>query len=237
MSNGGLSVKVRYFASTRELTGVKSEELTIIRGATVANLITILVQKYPNGKEKFEHFLYAVNQDYVDHTHSIKDQDEIAIFPPVSGGSGQFPTITLICGEEPDLNYLIKQIQSSSTGAAVIFTGFVRGKSPGTAHPQTNNLEYEAYQPMAEKMMLQIADEIRTRWPAVYGVFLVQRIGLLNPFEITTAIGVTTGHRTEGCFEAARYGIDRLKEIVPVWKKENGPNGEEWIEGSHHPNK
>jgi len=65
----------------------------------------------------------------------------------------------------------------------------------------------------------------------------VQRIGILHPMEITTAIGVSSGHRDEGAFEAAKYGINRLKEIVPVWKKEIGPAGEEWIEGHHHPGK
>jgi molybdopterin synthase catalytic subunit len=100
---------------------------------------------------------------------------------------------------------------------------------------ETSYLEYEAYQPMAEATMRQIADEIRSRWPSVEGIVLVQRIGRLDPGTTTTAIACAAAHRNTGVFEAARYGIDRLKEIVPVWKKEVGPRGQEWVEGEHHP--
>ncbi len=235
MSNARIVINIKYFASARELTGIKSETINLEDTATLSDLVNILINKYPNGNGRFEHFLFAVNHEYSDLKQSFKSGDEVAVFPPVSGGNGEFPTITLICEDEPDLNELVKEIQDPSTGAAVIFNGFVRGVSPGSLHPKTDRLEYEAYQPMAEKIMGQIANEMRAKWPAIYGIFMVQRIGKLNPKEMTIAIGVTTGHRTEGCFEAARYGIDRMKEIVPVWKKENGPDGEEWVEGSYHP--
>jgi len=235
MSNVKITIKVKYFASAREITGIQSETISINDSSKVSDLVNLLIHKYPNSSERFKHFLFAVNQEYADLSQSIMDNDELAVFPPVSGGNGDVPTIALICEDEPDLNKLVKEIQDPSTGAAVIFNGFVRGQSPGSAHPKTDRLDYEAYQPMAEKVMLQIADEMRIKWPAIHGIFMVQRIGTLEPEEMTIAIGVTTGHRTEGCFEAARYGIDRMKEIVPVWKKENGPDGEEWVEGSFHP--
>ena len=81
----------------------------------------------------------------------------------------------------------------------------------------------------------QVADEIRERWPSVEGIAIVQRIGPLDPGTPTVLIACSAGHRDTGVFEAARYGIDRLKEIVPVWKKEIGPNGEEWVEGHYTP--
>ena len=111
----------------------------------------------------------------------------------------------------------------------------VRGvTSRGNAH-DTVYIEYEAYKPMAESKMKQVADEIRERWPTIEGIAVVQRIGRLTPRTPTVLIAVTAAHRDTGVFDAARYGIDRLKEIVPVWKKEVSPNGEEWIEGDYIP--
>ena len=83
--------------------------------------------------------------------------------------------------------------------------------------------------------MCQVADEIRQRWPTVEGVAIVQRVGRLHPCTPTVLIACTSAHRDTGVFDAARYGIDRLKEIVPVWKKEAGPDGEEWVEGDYIP--
>ena len=146
-----------------------------------------------------------------------------------------YPTIFSITEEVLDLDALLDSITLPSTGAAAIFTGMVRGvTSRGDAH-ETVYLEYEAYKPMAEAKMKQVADEIRERWPTIEGIAIVQRIGRLYPRTPTVLIAVTSAHRDTGVFEAARYGIDRLKEIVPVWKKEVGPNGEEWIEGDYIP--
>jgi molybdopterin synthase catalytic subunit len=111
----------------------------------------------------------------------------------------------------------------------------VRGiTSRGDPH-ETVTLEYEAYQPMAEAKMAQVAEEIRQRWQSVEGIVIVQRIGRLAPGTPTVLIACTAAHRDTGVFEAARYGIDRLKEIVPVWKKEVKPDGETWVEGHYQP--
>jgi len=88
---------------------------------------------------------------------------------------------------------------------------------------------------MAETKLRQVADEMRAKFPAVEGIALIQRVGMLAAGEPTILVAVSSPHRDQGCFEAARYGIDRIKEIVPVWKKEIGPNGEEWIEGHYTP--
>jgi len=124
---------------------------------------------------------------------------------------------------------------SSPAGAVGVFTGIVRAETRrGQAH-ETQYLEYEAYQPMAEDKMRQVADEIRARWPLVEGIAIVQRTGRLDPGTPTVIIACSAPHRDMGVFEAARYGIDRLKEIVPVWKKEVGRMGETWVEGEYHP--
>jgi molybdopterin synthase catalytic subunit len=145
------------------------------------------------------------------------------------------PTFLLITEGELDLNDLLSKITVTSTGAAAIFTGMVRGVTSGTQAHETDYLEYEAYTPMAETKMRQVADEIRARWPSIEGIAIVQRIGRLHPKTPTVLIACTAAHRHTGIFEAARYGIDRLKEIVPIWKKEVGPNGGFWVEGEYIP--
>jgi molybdopterin synthase catalytic subunit len=145
------------------------------------------------------------------------------------------PTIFSITEDEINLNDLLGKITLTSTGAAAIFTGMVRGETKrGDAH-DTDYLEYEAYIPMAEAKMKQVADEIRSKWDDIEGIAIVQRIGKLYPKTPTVLIACTAAHRDTGVFEAARYGIDRLKEIVPIWKKEITPDGQNWVEGDYVP--
>ena len=146
-----------------------------------------------------------------------------------------FPTIFSITEAEIDLNDLLAKITLTSTGAAAIFTGMVRGKTSRGEGYETEFLEYEAYTPMAEAKMKQVAEEIRAKWPVVEGIAIVQRIGKLYPKTPTVLIACTAAHRDTGVFDAARYGIDRLKEIVPIWKKEVSPGGGFWVEGDYIP--
>lgn len=145
------------------------------------------------------------------------------------------PTKFFITEKELDLNDLLAQVTLPTTGAAAIFTGMVRGLTERTEPHETIYLEYEAYVPMAEIKMEQVADEIRKKWPTVEGIAIVQRIGKLYPQTPTVLIVCTAAHRDTGVFDAARYGIDRLKEIVPIWKKEVGSTGEFWVEGEYTP--
>jgi molybdopterin synthase catalytic subunit len=153
----------------------------------------------------------------------------------MQSSTSNFPTIFSITEAELDLNDLLAQVTLTSTGAAAIFAGMVRGETKRGGTHQTEYLEYESYVPMAEAKMKQVADEIREKWSVVEGIAIVQRIGRLYPKTPTILIICTAAHRDTGVFEAARYGIDRLKEIVPVWKKEIGPDGEEWVEGDYIP--
>lgn len=146
-----------------------------------------------------------------------------------------FPTYYSITEDEIDLKDLLAKITLDSTGAAAIFTGMVRGITSRDNPHETVFLEYESYKPMAEAKMKQVADEIRERWTTIEGIVIIQRIGKLYPRTPTVLIACTAAHRDTGVFDAARYGIDRLKEIVPVWKKEVGPQGQEWVEGDYIP--
>jgi molybdopterin synthase catalytic subunit len=137
---------------------------------------------------------------------------------------------------EVDLNAIARQLTEPDVGAIVFFHGSVRGATARDGLPaETDYLEYEAYEDMALRNMAQIAREIWTRWPPVKGIAIVQRIGKLDVGETTTLVACAAGHRDQGAFEAARYGIDRLKQIVPVWKKEVGSDQSVWIEGDYRP--
>jgi molybdopterin converting factor subunit 1 len=227
-------ISVLFFATFRDKVGSNRIEMEIPEGTTIQDLQSILVEQYP-GLESFgHHALASIEKEYAFPEEVIPDGSEVAFFPPVAGGS-DLPTVFSITEDEIDLNALLEEITLPTTGASCFFTGMVRAVTTRDNPHKTEYLEYEAYTSMAEKKMSQVADEIRERWPSVEGVAIVQRIGSLMPGTPTVLIACTAGHRDTGVFEAARYGIDRLKQIVPIWKKEVGPDGEEWVEGDYIP--
>jgi MoaE-MoaD fusion protein len=232
-------VNVLFFATIRELTGTRQTTLVLPEEASVADAKAQLVEKYPALKLAMDTTVVAVNREFAPDEIKVPSGAEIAIFPPVSGGSdttdSEPPTVFSITEGEIDMNQLLSRITLPETGAACLFTGMVRGLTQRGDPHETSYLEYEAYRPMAESKMHQVAEEIRSRWPEVQGVVIVQRIGKLMPGTPTVLIACTAAHRDTGVFEAARYGIDRLKEIVPVWKREVGPDGKSWVEGDYHP--
>jgi molybdopterin synthase catalytic subunit len=239
------TVRVLFFATLKDRAGVKEISLELPDGARVSDLKAALVDRYPALRPAMSSSLVSVNQTYALDDDPVPEGAEVALFPPVSGGSQgsdpegdpspAWPTVFAITQAELDLNSLLAQITLPTTGAACFFAGMVRAVTERD-HPHTTTyLEYEAYQPMAEAKMRQVAGEIRTRWPVVQGIAIVQRVGRLEPGTPTVLIGCTAAHRDTGVFEAASYGIDRLKEIVPVWKKEVSPDGEMWVEGEYVP--
>jgi len=229
-------ITILFFASLRERAGAKEIRLSLPEDARVSDLKEQLQEKFPALGPALPTSLVSINREFAFDEDPIPTGAEVALFPPVSGGAdSDFPTLFAITEEELDINNLVARITLPSTGAACLFTGMVRGVTQRDDPHETAYLEYEAYRPMAETKMRQVADEIRARWPAVEGIAIVQRVGRLDPGTPTVLIACSAAHRDTGVFEAARYGIDRLKEIVPVWKKEFGPRGETWIEGDYHP--
>jgi len=226
-------VRVLFFALLKDKIGAGKQTYDLPDQATLQDLRAEISRRHPAAAPAMGTALASINQEFAFNEEMLPPDSEVGFFPPVSGGS--FPTIIQVTEAVIDLDELLEQITLVTTGAACIFTGMVRGVTRrGEAH-QTSRLEYEAYLPMAEAKMRQVAQEIRTRWPEVEGIAIVQRVGSLDPKTPTILIGCTAAHRDTGVFEAARYGIDRLKEIVPIWKKEIGPDGEEWIEGEYRP--
>ena len=239
-----MNLTILFFATLKDRAGRDRAPLAMPEAATVSELKSTLAEQFPNLAPALPTALVSINREFALPDDPLHDGDEVALFPPVSGGAAagsEPPTLYRITNDALDLNELVASITLPTTGAACVFTGMVRGetkRSDGALGPHTTTrLEYEAYVPMAEEKMKQVADEIRQRWPTVEGIVLVQRIGPLEPGTPTVLIACSSAHRDTGVFEAARYGIDRLKEIVPVWKKEIGPNNEVWVEGHYTPGK
>lgn len=242
-------ITVLFFATLKDRAGRDRLTLEVNDDLTVSELKTRLASEIPALAPALPTALVSLNHEFAFPNDPVTEGAEVALFPPVSGGTlaasrqplaaSPYPTIFRITNETLDLDDLLRAITLPSTGAACLFTGMVRGVTTRESDPigphATVRLEYEAYVPMAEAKMKQVADEIRARWPSVEGIAIVQRIGPLAPGTPTVLIACSAAHRDTGVFEAARYGIDRLKEIVPVWKKEIGPQGEVWVEGHYTP--
>jgi molybdopterin synthase catalytic subunit len=214
-------VSVRLFAGLRERAGVSRLELDDV--PRVDDVWARLdLGDEPGG------LLYAVNREYVERGHELQDGDEVAVIPPVSGGS---PEVDSSAGrlfkvvEAPlDVNEVIRVVEDPAAGATVSFIGTVRDNSLGK---EVVALDYEAYPAAAEKMMARVADEIEERW-GLRRVAIIHRVGHLAIGEASVVIAVSSPHRHEA-FAACEYVITRLKEIVPIWKKEAYTDGAVWL--------
>lgn len=236
-----MELEIRLFATLKDRAGQDRVTITVSEPATVATMTDALADRYPSLASSLSVALVAVNQDFASAETPLEAGDEIALFPPVSGGGGKgegfpHPTHFAVMEDELDVAAVTARLAEPAVGAIVFFQGTVRGETEREGlPPETRFLEYEAYEQMAHQKMAQIAHEIWEQWPQVRGVAIVQRVGKLDVGETTTFVACAAAHRDQGVFEAARYGIDRLKEIVPVWKKEVGEDQSVWVEGNYRP--
>lgn len=232
-----MQIKILLFATLKDLAGKNRLTLTLPEEkVTVGDVRRALTAEYPQMGANVDAAIAAVNEEYAFPADIVKDGDEVAFFPPVSGGDGAYPEIFKLADAPFSTDELVQAITIPATGAVCVFSGMVRGETAKDGQAiQTQRLEYEAYELMAVAKMRQVAAEIRQQWPLVQGIAIVQRVGALEVGHNTILIACSSGHRDQGCFEAARYGIDRLKEIVPVWKKEIRADGASWVEGHYLP--
>jgi molybdopterin converting factor subunit 1 len=232
-----MQLSVLLFATLKDVAGQARLTLALPGDvATVSDVRSALAAQVPALAKHLDSAIAAVNEEYAFPPDPVRAGDKIAFFPPVSGGSGEYPEVFRLADAPFSTDELVAAITTSATGAVCVFSGMVRGQTARDAdHHETQRLEYEAYEPMALAKMRQVAEEIRERWSLVQGIAIVQRVGKLEVGQNTIVIACSSGHRDQGCFEAARYGIDRLKEIVPVWKKEVRPDGSSWVEGHYLP--
>lgn len=230
---------VKLFATLKDRAGQGSIRVSVSDSANVDDLLQMTAEAYPNLAAALPTALVAVNKAYASPDTKLEPGDEVALFPPVSGGeepSESNPTYYSVTTDEVDLDLIQEHLTQPEIGSIVTFTGYVRGQTDREGLPTaTRYLEYEAYEEMALIKMSQIAAEIWNRWPLVRGVAIVQRVGKLDVGQVTTIVSCASAHRDQGSFEAARYGIDRLKEIVPVWKKEVDDQHNFWVEGGYRP--
>jgi MoaE-MoaD fusion protein len=219
-----MQINVLLFAGVADAVGKRNLRLNLPEKATVQTLIDRLATEYPVAADLIRHSVIALNQDYAEENQFIRPGDEVALIPPVSGGEEKQPTPLLFITEEPlSADHLICEVSNPSAGAVLTFAGIVREYTYGQ---RTVALEYEAYAPMALRKMEEIVGEIRQHWPEVR-VAMGHRTGKLAIGEISLLIAVASPHRDEA-FEAGRYAIERLKEIVPIWKKEIWEDGSQW---------
>jgi molybdopterin synthase catalytic subunit len=206
-----VAVKVRLFAGLRERAGYSERELAGV--ARVADVWPALgLGDEPDG------LLYAVNREYADAGRELADGDEVALIPPVSGGSFRVT-------EEPlSLDAVVGEVADESAGAVATFLGTVRRESRGRT---VRYLEYEAYVEMAEGVMAQIAADLEQRYD-LWAVAIHHRVGRVEIGEASVAIAVSAPHR-EDALAACKEAIDTLKQTVPLWKKEVYEGGEEWL--------
>ena len=219
-----MRVTLRHFALIRETIGQKTEHRAFESGETIGDLYDRIAAEFPRLAPLKRSVMMMANESYVPADYALKDGDEIAFIPPVSGGSGDDGRLFRITEDELDPRETERAVADPAAGAIVTFTGVVRDNGRGRA---VSALDYEAYAPAAEKMLAQIADEVEAKW-GLRRVAIIHRVGLLPVGVASVVISISSPHR-EAAFEAALYAIERLKEIVPIWKKEHYEDGAVWI--------
>jgi MoaE-MoaD fusion protein len=219
-----MRIKVLFFGFTHDLTGLREEQIELGEGEDLQGLRRFYESRFPRLAELAGSLLFAVNQQIAEPLAVLHEGDEVAFMPPVSGGMDE--SCYRITREKITALDLARSLQAPEDGAVVSFEGVVRNHSAGR---KTLYLEYEAYTPMAIRKMEEIGAEAREKFH-VSSVGIIHRVGKLEIGEASVAIVVTAAHRRPA-FEACQYLIDRLKQVVPVWKKEYFEDGAIWVEG------
>jgi MoaE-MoaD fusion protein len=204
-------VTVRLFAGLRERAGRSTVELDGVQRAGDVWPALGLGDEPPG-------LLYAVNREYADRDRELRDGDEVALIPPVSGGA------FLLSTEPLDLRAAVAEVESEDAGAVATFVGTVRRRSRGHV---VLYLEYEAFEEMAEQMLRALAAELKARH-ALTEIAIHHRVGRVEIGEPSVVIAASAPHRAPA-LEACREAIDTLKETIPLWKKEVYEGGAEWI--------
>jgi MoaE-MoaD fusion protein len=211
MQDQGVRVTVRLFAGLRERAGRGRLELDgVDRVSDVWGRLDL--GEEPPG------LLYAVNRAYVERSHELRDGDEVAVIPPVSGGA------FLLSPEPLDVAAAVAEAASDEAGAVATFVGTVRRRSRGR---DVLRLEYEAFEEMAEPMLRQLARDLTAKH-GLCEVAIHHRVGRVEIGEASVVIAVSARHRA-AALDACREAIDTLKETIPLWKKEVYSDGAEWI--------
>ena len=224
-TEGRVRIKVLLFGQAREFVGQSTIDLELQAPATVDSAFACIRSRDSRLARIERSLLFAVDEEYADRNQLLADGDRLAVLPPVSGGSGDSDIFEIV--REPiDIPGLRARLLQGESGAVVIFDGVARNNTKGRP---TLFLEYEGYTEMALKMLEQIGREAHEHWP-INRIGIIHRLGRIDITESSVVIVVTSAHRRVA-FEACHYAIDRLKKIVPIWKKEYFEDGAVWVEG------
>jgi MoaE-MoaD fusion protein len=224
-----MQVRVLFFGVLKDLLSSSGESVTLPEGATVAEL----TERLRNGAAHpvWGALAVAVNREYAARSAVLRDGDEVALLPPVSGGVDEDAgPIVALTREKIDRDTLLAKLKQPADGAVVVFDGIVRDNTRGR---KTLYLDYEAYEEMALRQMQTLAREAAERF-AIDRVGIVHRLGRLEIGESSIVILVTSAHRA-AAFDACRWLIDTLKRTVPIWKKEHFADGAVWTDGEPFP--
>jgi molybdopterin synthase catalytic subunit len=233
-----MRARVLFFGVLKDLVGRPSEEAELPPGTTLGTVLEGYAARFPRLREMTGSIATARNRQFAELSAKVEEGDEVAFLPPVSGGTEAPPPEICEGGHyfaltyrEIDPHALAARLIGSAEGAVVTFEGTVRNNTGGR---RTRFLEYEGYEPMALQAMARIGREIAAAHE-IGRIGMVHRLGRLLVGETSVAVVVTAPHRRPA-FEAALEAIDRLKKVVPIWKKEYFEDGAVWVEaeGDRH---
>jgi molybdopterin converting factor subunit 1 len=236
-----MKIEVLFFGVLKDVVGRSREAVDLPEGARVRDVLSYYARGAPTLEGMLPSLAMSVNREYAERDHPLRDGDEVALLPPVSGGSfkpdeasgempGEVREEVQITRERIDRDSIVARLQKPSDGAVVIFDGVVRDNTRGR---RSLYLDYEAYEAMALQQMKSLAAEARSRF-AVRGASIVHRLGRLEIGETSVLIVVAAAHRG-AAFDACRWIIDTLKKTVPIWKKEYFEDGAVWADGEPFP--
>lgn len=230
-----MQVRVLFFGMLTDVVGRRSEIVTLPERSTLGDLLKLYDSQSPGLKEVLPSVAFSVNQEYAAPTTLLRENDEIALLPPVSGGSEAVETErrqkkASIVREKIDVQRIVKLLKHPADGACATFEGIVRDHSRGR---RTLYLDYEAYEEMALKQMSDLVEQALAKFQ-IRDAVIAHRLGRLVIGETSVLIAVASGHRA-AAFDACRWLIDTLKRTVPIWKKEYFEDGAVWADGEPFP--
>lgn len=224
--DSGVRVNVLFFGQLKDIAGRGKDAIELPEGAPLEAVFQRYADEYPRLRELRPSIVMARNHQFSEATATLADGDEVAFLPPVSGGSADRGHLFELTRDPIDTKAVRDRVLTPEDGAVVAFEGVVRNNTKGRP---TLFLDYECYEPMAIRMMRSIGEEIAASH-AITRIAMVHRLGRMEISEISVLIVVTAPHR-KPAFEAALEGINRLKKLVPIWKKEHFADGEVWVDG------
>jgi len=230
-----MEIHILFFGLLKDVCGCSEDTLRVPLGANAGFVFDHYAAIFPKLQEMAHSIVIARNQEFTTRNQELTDGDEIALLPPVSGGSSNLPIHEIADPEGHyfaltraaiDLRALETRLLQGLDGASVTFQGVVRNNTRGRA---TLRLDYECYETMAIRKMAEIGRALAAEF-AISRIALVHRLGTMEIGEASVVVVAVAPHRRPA-FDAALEGINRLKRLVPVWKKEHFADGEVWVEG------